>query len=247
MEEIVQLPKLVSTAPRRPGPARYHPRGVLCLEVVVPHPELAHSNTTRFEVASAGGGSIPALVASWEATPALRSGVTITFGIMLWYVDNTGRALSSTDRVTVRRHLLRSAVAEEKWLRQAFVEAADWTNDPTWVPLVRQIAPESATTRKLEGELVVIRSTELLRLTREQWEAMSEEGWVTDDGLKRSATLALGTAGTGPGDEERRTARAALTALGVNLGAARGRGLRGEAYEVMRGAIDSLATRLSAN
>jgi hypothetical protein len=166
---------------------------------------------------------------------------------MLWYVDNTGRPLSPADRVTVRRHLLRSAVAEEKWLRQAFVEAADWTNDPTWAPLVRRIAPDSVTTRKLEGELIVIRKVDLMRLVHEQWDAMGEEGWVSDDGLKRSAALALGSAGTALGEEDLRTARAALTALGVNLSAARGRGLRSEAYEVMQGAIDALSTRLTAN
>jgi hypothetical protein len=213
----------------------------------VPHPELAHSNTTRFEIASAGGTSIPALVASWETTPALRSGIVITFGIMLWYMDNTNRVLSPSDRGVARRHLLRSAVAEEKWLRQAFVEAADWTNDPTWAPLVRQIAPDSVTTRKLEGELVVIRKEDLMRLVHEQWDAMGEEGWVSDDGLKRSAALALGSAGTALGAEDLRTARAALTALGVNLSAARGRGIRSEAYDVMQAAIDSLSVRLSAN
>jgi hypothetical protein len=213
----------------------------------VPHPELAHSNTTRFELASAGGDSIPALVASWEATPALRGGIVITFGIMLWYMDNTNRVLSPGDRVVARRHLLRSSVAEEKWLRQAFVEAADWTNDPTWAPLVRQIAPDSVTTRKLEGELIVIRKVDLMRLVQEQWDAMGEEGWVSDDGLKRSAALALGSAGTALGEEDLRTARASLTALGVNLGAARGRGMRSEGYEVMRAAIDSLSARLSAN
>jgi hypothetical protein len=199
----------------------------------------------RFKLASAGGASIPALVACWDETPHLRHGVTITFGIMLWYVDNTGRAFSAADRQTARRHLLRSAVAEEKWLRQAFVEAADWTNDPTWIPLVRQIAPASATARKLDGELVVIRTADLMRLLVEQWEAMGAEGWVTDDGLRRSAALALGTAGNALHEEEGRTARAALTALSVNLGAARGRGMRSEAYDLMRGAIDSLGARLA--
>src|SRR5258705_10548734 len=151
------------------------------------HHELAHSNAARFKLASAGGVSIPALVKCWVETPHLRHGVTITFGIMLWYVDNTGRALSPTHRVIVRRHLLRSAIAEEKWLRQAFVEAADWTNDPTWAPLVRQIAPDSVTARKLEGESVGIPAAGLMRLAHEQWDAMGEEGGGRDDGRKRSA------------------------------------------------------------
>jgi len=179
----------------------------------------------------------------WEKTPHLRHGVTITFGIMLWYVDNTGRALSPADRVIARRHLLRSAVAEEKWLRQAFVEAADWANDPTYLPLVLQIDPSTATARKLEGELVVIPSGDLFRKLCEQWQAMGEEGWVTDEGLQRSAALALGTAGNAL-HEEPRTARAALTALTGNLGAARGRGVRTEGYEVMKCGIEALGARM---
>ena len=206
-------------------------------------PELAHCNTMRFQLASAGAPSIPALMSCWEKTPHLRHGVTITFGIMLWYVDNTGRALSPADRVIARRHLLRSAVAEEKWLRQAFVEAADWANDPTYLPLVLQIDPSTATARKLEGELVVIPSGDLFRKLCEQWQAMGEEGWVTDEGLQRSAALALGTAGNAL-HEEPRTARAALTALTGNLGAARGRGVRTEGYEVMKCGIEALGARM---
>lgn len=208
-------------------------------------PELAHCNTTRFHLAAAGARSIPTLVASWAEMPHLRHGVTITFGMMLWYVDNTGRALSPADRMIARRHLLRSAAAEERWLRQAFVEAADWTNDPTWSPLVRRIDPNSATRRKLEGELVVIRPSELMRLIHEQWVAMGEEGWVPDEGLRRNGTLALGTAGAALAQQELRTARAALTAFSVNLGAARGRGVRMEGFEVMQGGTEALASRLT--
>lgn len=210
-------------------------------------PELAHCNTARFKLASAGAGSIPALVASWTETPHLRHGVAVTFGIMLWYMDNTHRELTPADRVIARRFLLRSAVAEERWLRQAFVEAADWTNDPTYLPLVLLIDPLTPTARKLEGELVVIPATDLFRRLCEQWEAMGAEAWVTDAGLQRSAALALGTAGNAISEEEVRTARAALTALLVNLGAARGRGMRNEGYDVMKCGIEALSARLNAN
>lgn len=210
-------------------------------------PELAHCNTMRFQLASAGAGSIPALVASWNETPHLRHGVVVTFGIMLWYVDNTDRSLPPEARVIARRFLLRSAVAEERWLRQAFVEAADWSNDPTYLPLVLQIDPLNATARKLEGELVVIAAGDLFRRLCEQWEAMGSEAWVTDAGLQRSAALALGTAGNALSEDEVRTARAALTALTVNLGAARGRGMRTEGYDVMKCGIEALSGRLGAN
>ena len=215
------------------------------LERAIVRPEIGHCNATRFHLATAGASAIPLLVASWNETPHLRHGVTITFGIMLWYVDNTGRALSPGDRVIARRHLLRSAAAEERWLRQAFVEAADWTNDPTWSPLVRRIDPNSTARRKLEGELVVIRPSELMRLLHEQWVAMGEEGWVSDEGLRQNGALALGTAGAALDQQELRTARAALTALSVNLGAARGRGVRMEGFEMMQGGIEALTSRLT--
>ncbi|MBW8772244.1 MAG: hypothetical protein JF590_02960 [Gemmatimonadetes bacterium] len=210
-------------------------------------PELAHCNTMRFKLASAGAGSIPALVACWNETPHLRHGVVVTFGIMLWYMDNTDRTLTPEDRVIARRFLLRSAVAEERWLRQAFVEAADWTNDPTYLPLVLGIDPLTPTARKLEGELVVISSGDLFRRLCEQWDAMGAEAWVTDGGLQRSAALALGTAGNALSEDEMRTARAALTALVVNLAAAKGRGVRAEGYEVMKCGVETLSARLGVN
>src|SRR5258705_12453097 len=70
--EAGQLRKLVSIAPRRPGPARISPRGFLCLQIALGHHEPARSNTTRFELAPAGGGSTPALAASWAPTPDRR-------------------------------------------------------------------------------------------------------------------------------------------------------------------------------
>ena len=57
--------------------------------------------------------------------------------------------------------------------------------------------------------------------------------------------MALGTAGAALAQQELRTARAALTAFSVNLGAARGRGVRMEGFEVMQGGTEALASRLT--
>jgi hypothetical protein len=211
---------------------------------LVVRPEIGHCNTTRFRLASAGAAALPALVESWEATPSLRHGVAVTFGIMLWYSENTERHLVQADRVVARRHLLRCAVAEEKWLRHAFVEAVDWTNDPSYLALVMRIGPTTATAHKLEGALVTIARPELLRVAGEQWEAMGAEGWVEDAGLQRSVQLALSTIRHALSENDPRTARAALTTLGVNLSAARGRGLRAEAHETMATLLADLGTRV---
>lgn len=207
-------------------------------------PEIGHCNTMRFNIASTGDSAVPALLESWETTPSLRNGVVITFGIMLWYVENTGRTLETAGRVIARRHLLRSAVAEESWLRAAFVEAADWTNDPTYLPLIRATESATVTLRKLEEELFRMTSGALVHALSEQWEAMCAEGWVIDEGLRRSAVLALGSARSALAEQDARTARAVLTALGGNLGAARGRGVRAEGHDLMRGGLEAAAARV---
>lgn len=211
--------------------------------LMIVQPEIGHCDTTRFKLASAGPDALPVLAASWESTPSLRAGVAVTFGMMLWYSDSIARPLGHAERVVARRHLLRCAVAEEAWLRTAFVEAAEWTHDPTYLPWVRTMQPSAATLRKLELELVHIDPAELTQALLEQWEAMCAEGWVADDGLRRSALLAFGSARSALAEQDGRTARAVLAALSANLGAARGRGLRLEGYELMRSGLDAVTAR----
>ena len=208
-------------------------------------PEIAHCHAARYRVASAGAPSVPELVAGWETTPTLRAGIIVTFGILLWYAENTGAPLSRGDRVLARRHLIRGAGAEEAWIRQGFVEAAEWTHDPIWIPLVRRLDPKTPVAGRLEAEHRARSAGELVAALEELWEALCGEAWVADAGLCRSTQLGFSTAQAAIERRDGRTARAALAAMGVNIGAARGRGVRAEAYDLLKSGIAAIETALA--
>ncbi len=199
--------------------------------------------TTRVQLASAGDTGVPLLLAAWEGQPSVRHGVIVTFGMMLWYADSTERPLAAPHRHLARRHLLRAAAAEESWLRQAFLEAAEWTHDPTYLPLVRQVDPKSPVIAKLERHRDLTLPGELLASLREQFDVAREEGWFSDDGLVRSLRTSFQTAAASYADLDVRGARAALTAAQVNLGQARGRGVVAEAWLLLSEGITMLLTR----
>jgi hypothetical protein len=203
-------------------------------------PEIAHCHATRYRIASSGAVAVPELVDGWHATPTLRSGIIVTFGILLWYAENAGTALSREDRVMARRHLIRGAGAEEAWIRQGFIEAAEWTHDPVWIPLVRRVDPASPVARRLEGEHRVRSAAELLMALEELWAALCEEGWVVDAGLCRSTQLGFQTAQLAIDRSDHRTTRAVLAAMGVNVSGARGRGVRAEAHELFKSGIQAV-------
>lgn len=207
-------------------------------------PEIAHDHATRYRVAAAGASSVPRLVAGWESTPTLRAGIVVTFGILLWYAENAGAPLSREDRIVARRHLLRGALAEEAWVRQGFIEGAEWTHDPIWAALVRKIDPSSPVADRLLGEQLVREAAELLLALEELWEAMCAEEWVTDPGLCRSTHLGFNTAQAALDRSDARTARAALAAIGVNVGAAQGRGVRSEACDLLKAGIAAVEAAL---
>lgn len=208
------------------------------------NPEIAHDHAARYRVAAAGAAAIPHLETGWEEVPGLRAGIIITSGILLWHAENTGSVLSREDRVRARRILLRGAGAAEAWLRQGFLEAAEWTHDPIWLPLARRLDPGHPAIPKLEQETRVPRPLDLVHALEEIWEAMCAEAWVPDAGLCRSTHLAFSTAQVALQQGDARTARAALAAMGVNVGAARGRGVRSEAYDLIRAGITSVEAAL---
>ena len=208
-------------------------------------PEIAHDHAARYRMAATGSAAVPDLIEGWHATPTLRAGILVTFGILLWYAENAGAPLSREDRVLARRHLIRGAAAEEGWIRQGFIEAAEWTHDPIWIPLVRRVDPRSPVARRLEGEHRVRSAEELVVALEELWEALCGEGWVADAGLCRSTQLGFSTARAAIARRDGRTARAALAAMGVNVGAARGRGVRAEAHELFKAGIAAVEAALA--
>lgn len=147
------------------------------------------------------------------------------------------------ERLLARQHLLSASVSGEPAIRAAFVAAAEGRRDPTFLPLVRAIDPDSPAVKVLERELATWPSADLLEALMAQWEAMCAEQWVTDHGLCRSIKLGFATARVALGEREHRTLRAALSALLVNIGAARGRGVRAESYQMMKLGVDTILAR----
>ncbi|HET7040382.1 MAG TPA: hypothetical protein VFI13_00085 [Gemmatimonadales bacterium] len=147
------------------------------------------------------------------------------------------------DRLLARRHLLAAAASGDAGQVQAFVTAAEGRRDPTFLPLVRLLAPDATAIGVLSRELVTWPSADLLEGLVEQWEAMCAEQWVTDHGLCRSVQLAFATGRLALAEGEGKTLRAALSALLVNVGGARGRGVRPEAYQVIKLGVDTILAR----
>lgn len=147
------------------------------------------------------------------------------------------------DRLLARQHLLLAAVSPESAIQAAFLAAAEGRRDPTFLSLVRAIAPDANAVPVLERELATWPSADLLEALLEQWEAMCGVEWVTDESLCRSVKLAFATARLAIAEGEMRTLRAALSALLVNVGAARGRGVRVEGYQVMKLGVETILAR----
>ena len=147
------------------------------------------------------------------------------------------------DRLLARQHLLATAASPEPAVQAAFVVAAEARRDPTFLPLVRALAPDASAVAVLERELATWPSADLLEALLEQWEAMCGAGWVTDESLCRSVKLAFATSRLAIAEGEIRTLRAALSALIVNVGAARGRGVRAEAYQAMKLGVETILAR----
>lgn len=153
-------------------------------------------------------------------------------------------ATTGDDRILARQHLLEAAVSPEPAIQAAFVAAAEGRRDPTFLALVRGIAPDSHAVQVLERELATWPSADLIEGLVEQWEAMCGARWVTDESLCRSIKLAFATSRMALNEGEPRTLRAALSALLVNVGAARGRGVRAEAYQIMRSGVETILARV---
>ena len=200
---------------------------------------------TRVQLASAGDAGVPPLLHTWEAQPSVRHGVIVTFGMMLWYADSASRPLSAEHRILARRHLLRAAVAEESWHRQAFLEAAEWTHDSTYHPLVSAIEPRAPVAEKLARQKQLTPLTDLLAALREQYDGALLEGWVPDEGLARSVRSSFTSAAAALATHDHRAARAALTAAKLNLGLARGKGVRQEGCTLLSDGICTILGRLT--
>lgn len=143
-----------------------------------------------------------------------------------------------------RQHLLTAAGSPELALQAAFVSAAEGRRDPTFLPLVRSLLPESHAVKVLELEQKRSTSAELLDGIIALWDAMCAELWVSDHGLCRSIRLSFSSARAAIAENDPRTLRAALSALLVNVGAARGRGVRPESYLLVKGTVDAILSRL---
>ena len=203
------------------------------------------SDSARVMIAAAGDAAIASLLRAWEAQPSVRHGVIVTFGMMLWYADSAGRPLSAENRTLIRRHLLRAAVAGESWHRQAFLDAAEWTHDASYLPLVRGIDPRAAAVGKLLHHEQLTPAADLLAALREQFEVAGLEGWLPDEGLARSVRTSFTSAAAAFGARDHRAVRAALTAAQVNLRLARGKGVRLEAWSLLSEGIGSILARIA--
>jgi hypothetical protein len=148
------------------------------------------------------------------------------------------------NRVEARRALLRDAISVDEGVRAEFVAAADRSGDPSYLPLVLRIDPEGPAVRRLQVALGAFTTAQLVDALAEQWDAMCAERWIADEGLTRSAHCAISTARIALAESEPRTVRVVLTALGVNTGSARGRGVRPEAYEMVKALLDAVDGRL---
>lgn len=161
-----------------------------------------------------------------------------------WSRHSAPLPLDQFNRVEARRALLRDAVSDDQGVRAEFVAAADRSGDPSYLPLVRRIDPEGRAVRRLQIALDAFTTAQLVDVLAEQWDAMCAEQWIVDEGLTRSAHCALSTARIALGEGEPRTVRVVLTALGVNTGSARGRGVRSEAHEMVKSLLEALDGRL---
>lgn len=206
---------------------------------------IAISDSTRVMIAAAGDAAIGALLDAWDAQPTVRHGIIVTFGMMLWYADSAGRPLTDAHRTLVRRHLLRAAVAEESWHRQAFLEAAEWTHDASYLPLVRGIDPRAAAAGKLLNHEQLTPAADLLAALREHLEVLGLEGWLSDEGLARSIRTSFTSAAAAFAGRDHRAARAALTAAQVNLRLARGNGIRIEGWSLLSDGIGAILGRIA--
>ena len=215
-------------------------------ELLLDLSNVAISDSTRVMIAAAGDGGIATLLRAWEAHPSVRHGVIVTFGMMLWYADSAGRPLTADHRILVRRHLLRAAVAEESWHRQAFLEAAEWSHDASYLPLVRGIDPRASAVEKLAHHEKLTPAGDLLGALREQFEVAGLEGWLPDDGLARSIRTSFTSAAAAFAVRDHRAARAALTAAQVNLRLARGKGVRLEAWSLLSDGIGAILGRIAS-
>lgn len=148
------------------------------------------------------------------------------------------------DALLARQHLLSAAGSPELALQSAFVTAAEGRRDPTFLPLVRSLYPESHAVKSLELEQKRSTSSELLEGIIALWDAMCAEEWVSDPGLCRSIRVSFSSARAALAENDPRTLRAALSALLVNVGAARGRGVRAEGYLLVKGTVDAILGRL---
>lgn len=148
------------------------------------------------------------------------------------------------EALLARQHLLSAAGSPELALQAAFVQAAEGRRDPAFLPLVRSLYPESHAVKSLELEQKRSTSMELLDGVIALWDAMCAERWVDDHGLCRSIRVSFASARAALAEDDPRTLRAALSALVVNVGAARGRGVRAEGYLVVKGTVDAILGRL---
>lgn len=206
---------------------------------------IAISDSSRVMIAAAGDAGIATLLRAWDDQPSVRHGIIVTFGMLLWYADSAGRPLTPENRALVRRHLLRAAVAEESWHRSAFLEAAEWTHDASYLPLVRGIDPRAAAVAKLVHHEQLTPAADLLAALREQLEVAVLEGWIPDEGLARSVRTSFTSAGAAFAARDHRAARAALTAAQVNLRLARGKGARLEAWSMLSDGIGAILGRIA--
>jgi hypothetical protein len=206
---------------------------------------VATSDSARVMIAAAGDAAIGSLLHAWEVQPSVRHGIIVTFGMMLWYADSAERPLTPENRALIRRHLLRAAVAEESWHRLAFLEAAEWTHDASYLPLVRGIDPRAVAVGKLLHHEALTPAADLLVALREQFEVAGLEGWLPDEGLARSIRTSFTTATAAFATRDHRAVRAALTAAQVNLRLARGKGVRLEAWSLLSEGIGSILGRIA--
>lgn len=220
---------------------------------------VAHSNGARFQVAAAGDAGIDDLVTTWNAAPSIRAGIATTLGLIIGYADSTGRPITSSHRATVRQYLLLAATDSAPWVRAAFVDGAEASGDPSYLPVLQYLAAHD--TAAIDGDRYVAREAStaathltvrlssktaaaLIQALSEQVMALCSAGWASPSGVCESFEAKVRAAQAALGRSQPDVTIQALHALQDEADAQRDKHLTETGYALVSGNITSLLGRL---
>lgn len=220
---------------------------------------IAITNGAVFRVAMAGDAGIGPLLSTWAENEALRPAVVRTLGEMRYYADSTGRALSAQTRASIDDYILRSSIATAPWLRHAFLDAAESTGDPVYLPIVADLAANDpaaidglryvasdagALAARLEQRREGAAPQALLRSLQAGGASACRLDWIRGDGICNSLRVKLDGAADALARGQPQVASSTLRAFLAELSAQRGTSIDERAYLLLSGNAEYLITRL---